>query len=163
MSRPNEEQAPGTELEEALQHALALIAPWVQESNQPAPHRLDATLDGEDIPAAVQALIEAHWGYLSAITGLDLGPEEGAMETIYHFSAGADVLGLRVTLDRDDAQVPTICGVIPSAGFYERELSEMLGVTVRGTPDPSPLFLPDEWPAGVYPLRKDYAPEEQKQ
>lgn len=162
MSTTNEEQAQSMELEEALQRALALISPWIEESTQPAPHRLDAALDAEDLPAAAQELIDAHWGYLSAITGLDLGPDEGDIEVIYHFSAGPDVLGLRLRVDRDDAQVPTVCGVIPSAGFYERELSEMLGVTVRDTPNPDPLFLPEDWPAGVYPLRKDFAPEEKE-
>jgi Ni,Fe-hydrogenase III component G len=53
--------------------------------------------------------------------------------------------------------VPSICGVIPSAGFFERELGEMLGVTVDGIPDASRLFLPDDWPDGVYPLRKEFA------
>lgn len=160
MTTPNEEQAPEMELEEALQHALELIGAWVQESAQPAPQRLDVFMEADDLPAATEALIDAGWGYLCAITGLDLGPEAGAIEVIYHFSAGADVLAVRLKVDRDDAQVPTVCGVIPSASFYERELSEMLGVTVRGTPNTDPLFLPENWPAGVYPLRKDYAPEE---
>jgi Ni,Fe-hydrogenase III component G len=35
----------------------------------------------------------------------------------------------------------------------------MLGLTVTGTPDPSRLFLPDDWPDGVYPLRKDFVVE----
>lgn len=160
MNSGNDEQATSAELETGLQRALALIGPWAQESTQPAPHRLDAVLAAEDLPAAVQALIEARWGYLSAITGLDLGPEEGAIEVIYHFSAGADVLGLRLRLERNHPETPTVCDVIPSASFYERELSEMLGVTVRGTPDPSSLFLPEDWPEGVYPLRKDFAPED---
>ena len=36
---------------------------------------------------------------------------------------------------------------------------EMFGVTVVDTPNPDRLFLPDEWPAGVYPLRKDFSIE----
>jgi len=31
----------------------------------------------------------------------------------------------------------------------------MLGVTFRGAPDTARLFLPDDWPEGVYPLLKD--------
>ena len=52
--------------------------------------------------------------------------------------------------------VPTICDIIPSATLYERELMELFGVTVEGTPDPARLVLPDEWPEGVYPLRKSF-------
>ncbi|MBK9925042.1 MAG: nickel-dependent hydrogenase large subunit [Anaerolineales bacterium] len=36
----------------------------------------------------------------------------------------------------------------------------MLGVAVVGTPDPSHLFLPDDWPADVYPLREGFSPEQ---
>jgi Ni,Fe-hydrogenase III component G len=61
-----------------------------------------------------------------------------------------------VRVPKTDAVIPTVCGVIPSAGFFERELIEMFGVTVIGTPDPSRLFLPDDWPEGVYPLRKEF-------
>ena len=39
---------------------------------------------------------------------------------------------------------------------FERELSEMFGVTVVGIPNPERLYLPDDWPEGVYPLRKDF-------
>ena len=159
MTQTNDEMTYDGELEEALRRAQALIGPRVTESRRPAQHRLDVMVAPGDLPEAVRALVDAHWGYLAAITGLDLGPEEGLIEVIYHFCSGPDVLGMRVHTARDDAQVPTICGVIPSASFYERELSEMLGVTVRGTPDPRPLFLPDEWPQGVYPLRKDFEPE----
>ena len=160
MEQANDEQTAGVEMEAALQQALALIGAHVVESTRPAAQRLDVVVEAGDLPAVVQALIDARWGYLASITGLDLGVEAGIIEAIYHFCAGGDVLALRVRLARDDAEVPTICGVIPSASFYERELSEMLGVTVRGTPDSRPLFLPEEWPEGVYPLRKDFDPED---
>ena len=42
------------------------------------------------------------------------------------------------------------------ATFFERELSEMFGITVVGTPNPDRLFLPDDWPTDAPPLRKDF-------
>jgi NADH:ubiquinone oxidoreductase subunit C len=33
---------------------------------------------------------------------------------------------------------------------------DMFGMTVDHIPDPRPLVLPDDWPAGNYPLRKDW-------
>jgi Ni,Fe-hydrogenase III component G len=98
------------------------------------------------------------WGYLAGITGLDPGVEAGAMEVLYHFCEGAAVVTLRVRTPRENASVPTICEIIPSATFYERELREMLGVEVEGLADSEYLFLPDDWAKGVYPLRKDAAP-----
>ncbi len=142
--------------ETLLETAAALLQPWAAEPVMPEASRMDVPVPAADLLAAVKALHDARWGYLSAITGLDLGPEAGAMEALYHFCMGAAVVTLRVRLPRDGASVPSVCGLIPSASFFERELSEMFGVTVTDTPDPSRLFLPDDWPDGVYPLRKDF-------
>jgi len=35
-------------------------------------------------------------------------------------------------------------------------MHELLGIYFIGHPDLSRLLLADEWPEGVYPLRKDY-------
>jgi Ni,Fe-hydrogenase III component G len=32
----------------------------------------------------------------------------------------------------------------------------MFGMTIEHLPDPRPLITPDDWPAGNYPLRKDW-------
>jgi Ni,Fe-hydrogenase III component G len=45
--------------------------------------------------------------------------------------------------------------IIPSAESFERELSEMLGITIAGLRTPDHLYLPDDWPPAIYPLRKD--------
>jgi Ni,Fe-hydrogenase III component G len=147
------------DIDTALQTASALLTPWAKESQKHEPERLDIALAVGDLLPAVKALRDAHWGYLAAITGLDLGPDAGEIEVLYHFCAGAAVVTLRVRTSRAEASVPSVCGVIPSASLFERELSEMLGVTVVNTPDPTRLFLPDDWPDGVYPLRKDFVVE----
>ncbi len=142
-----------------LQTASALLTPWAKDSQKHEPERLDVSLVTEDLLPAVKALRDAHWGYLAAITGLDLGPDAGEIEVLYHFCAGAAVVTLRVRTPRAAASVPSVCGVIASASLFERELIEMFGVTVVNTPDPTRLFLPDDWPDGVYPLRKDFVVE----
>jgi Ni,Fe-hydrogenase III component G len=45
---------------------------------------------------------------------------------------------------------------VPTATLYERELQEMFGFVVAGTPDSGRLLLPDDWPDCVYPLRKSF-------
>lgn len=139
----------------ALEKAQALLTEWVQNWHAPEDHRLDGEVSPDDLLPAVKALNEQGWGYLVAITGLDAGAEAGSMEALYHFCSGASVLTLRVKIPREQAIVPSICGIIPYASVFERELSEMFGIEVSGTPDPSRLFLPDDWVEGVYPLRKD--------
>jgi membrane-bound hydrogenase subunit beta len=145
--------------EALLQSAQTLLAPWTQGTSTPAPERLDVAILPADLPAAAGALQEARWGYLSTITGMDLGVAAGDIEVLYHFSSGGAVVTLRARTPRSAASVPTITKEIPVATLYERELMEMLGVTVVDTPNTDHLFLPDTWKEGTYPLRKDFVME----
>jgi Ni,Fe-hydrogenase III component G len=151
--------------ENALQWAESILRPKVDHLTRPAPDRLDATITAAQLPAIVEALERAPFGYLSAITGLDRPPvqaqgdrpaQPGQVEALYHFCEGAAIVTLRVAVPYDAPRIPSICHLIPSATLYERELAEMLGVTVQGTPVADHLLLPDEWPDGVYPLRKAF-------
>jgi NADH:ubiquinone oxidoreductase subunit C len=133
---------------------------WVTETEQPESNRLDAKLRSpNDLLPIVAALRVKRLGYLAAITGLDLGTEANELEVLYHFCAGAAVITLRVRLPREGASVPTLSEIIPSAESYERELSEMFGVTIKDLCTPEHLYLPDDWPETTYPLRKDFNPE----
>jgi Ni,Fe-hydrogenase III component G len=167
-----------TTLQTALQSASALLAPWAKGTRTPEPGRLDVLIDVADLLSAAQALHDAHWGYLLAITALDylgktaaLAQDErykrliessnapvgaAVLEVLYFYGNGPAVATLRAFVRRDGAAVPSVCGIVPSASFYERELGEMFGIAVMSTPDPRHLFLPDEWPEGVHPLRKDF-------
>lgn len=141
----------------ALKAAGDLLAPWTVSTNEPEVNRLDVVVKSDNLLSSSAALSSARWGYLAGITGLDLGIEAGQLEVLYHFFAGAAVVTLRVSIPRDNATMPSICGVLPFAVFYERELHEMLGIEVVDLPVTDHLYLPDDWEEGVYPLRKDAA------
>ncbi len=57
----------------ALSTATTLLTPWTKSTATPEPNRLDVTLTVSNLIPAVTALLEARWGYLAAITGLDRG------------------------------------------------------------------------------------------
>ena len=143
-------------VDEKLERARAILSSWAGETDTPEAGRLDVTVAANDLVPAVAALNAAEWGYLAAITGVDLGFEANALEVLYHFCEGAAVLTLRVTVPYEAAEVPSLSKVIPSASFFERELREMLGVEVAGLENKDYLFLPEAWPEGVYPLRKNF-------
>jgi Ni,Fe-hydrogenase III component G len=148
--------------EQALAIASELLEGWLWAlpAERPEPNRLDVFLHSPDeLVPVVTGLRVKRLGYLSAITGLDLGPEAGQLEVLYHFCTAAAVITLRLKLPYEGATVPTLSQIIPGAEPFERELSEMFGVKVIGLRNPDLLYLPDEWPAGVYPLRKEYEPE----
>jgi hypothetical protein len=45
--------------------------------------------------------------------------------------------------------------VVPGAAWSEREFRDAVGVEPVGHPDPRRLMLADDWPEGLYPLRRD--------
>ncbi len=96
--------------------------------------------------------------HFTVISPVDRGD---TVELLYHFSLfygqhlKAIALVIRVTLAKSDLSIPTITDIIPGAIFSEREVQEMMGVRVTGIPDDRRLFIPDDFPKGVYPWRRD--------
>ena len=81
------------------------------------------------------------------------------IEILYHFALdnAGFVVSVRTLLkDKNDPHIDTITGVTRSAWWIEREIRELFGVEFDGNSDLRPLLLPDDWPKGVYPLRKDF-------
>jgi len=85
--------------EKAIEIGRELAERWTfhLETRQPEPNRLDVLLTSPDdlVPFAV-ALRVQRIGYLTAVTGLDPGPESGMLELLYHFCQGAAVITLRL-------------------------------------------------------------------
>lgn len=145
----------------ALASEIVQAWDWKTEVEHPEPNRMDVTLtSSQDLLPIVVGLRVKRLGFLAAITGLDTSAEDGMLEVLYHFCVAAAVITLRVRLPREDAVVHSLCEVIPSAEPFERELSEMFGVKVTALPNPEYLYLPDDWPEGIYPLRKDFDPQD---
>ncbi len=170
------------DIESALSRVEDILKPWTRWSKRSQPDVVEVSVSRSNLLACVKALLAARWGYLSAITGLHVqgvtptasvekqwsrlgtdniqsaAPALGdSFLVLYHFCEGGAVLNLRVhPPSLEDASVPSICDLIPYATLYERELQEMFGIVVAGTPNPGRFVLPDDWPDGVYPLRKDF-------
>jgi len=79
-------------------------------------------------------------------------------EILYHFTFEEldMVVSLRVILPRDRLEIASLTSVFEGANWIEREINEMLGIRFIGHPELRHLLLPDDWPDGVYPLRRDY-------
>jgi membrane-bound hydrogenase subunit beta len=93
--------------------------------------------------------------HLSTISVVDR-IDEKLFEILYHLSWENNEITVRVEIPRENPAIPTVTSVLPGALTYEREIQDLFGIGVRDIPDPRRILLPDEWPAGVYPLRKDY-------
>jgi len=115
-------------------------------------------LERDLLKPARRVLMELDYPHLSVISGSDMGD---SIRLLYHFSLyygrvkGEYTVTFSVLLPKDDLTVPTISDLIPGAVFSEREKQEFLGVKVSGIPDGRRLFLPEDFPEGIYPWRRD--------
>ncbi len=136
-----------------FEHIKTLLEAYVTEWRTPENWRMDGVLPADALEIAVQTLVQDQFGYLTAITGID--NHDANLEVLYHFCSGRYVLTLRVSAPHKQPILPSITPILAYAGLFEREISEMLGITFTGIPDASRLFLPDDWQEGLYPLRKN--------
>lgn len=94
-------------------------------------------------------------GRLATASGVDC---RDWVDVCYHYCF--DPLGIVVTVRarayKPACELEAVAQVFPGAAFIEREIQDLLGVKFLNHPDPRRLILADDWPEGVYPLRKDY-------
>ncbi len=109
----------------------------------------------EDLEESVKVLFKDLGLRFSIASGVDTIDN---FEILYHFSADREdkFFSLRVKTDKRNPEVPSISGIITAAKWIEREIWELLGINFTGHPELKKLLLPESWPKGVYPLRKDY-------
>lgn len=89
---------------------------------------------------------------LSTITGVDL---EDRIELNYHMACEGTIT-LKNYVSKENPTTQTITDILPGANLYEREVFDLLGVVFEGHPNLQRLMLPDSWPQGDYPLRRDW-------
>lgn len=88
------------------------------------------------------------------ITGLDEGEN---LAFIYHLaSLDGTMMNLKTKVPKSDPRHGTVTHLYPSAVLYERELCDCLGAKIEGLPPGARYPLPDDWPDGQFPLRKDW-------
>ncbi|HVO77055.1 MAG TPA: NADH-quinone oxidoreductase subunit C [Candidatus Bathyarchaeia archaeon] len=103
------------------------------------------------------AAVSMGFTHLCTITGLD----EGENLAFVYILARPDgtILSLKQAVPKAKPVIKTISGTFPGGAIYERELVDLFGAEVEGLPPGKRYPLPDNWPVGQYPLRKDWKPE----
>ncbi|WP_295652209.1 NADH-quinone oxidoreductase subunit C [uncultured Mucilaginibacter sp.] len=109
---------------------------------------------------------ETYFDFLSNLSGVDYGAEDGGFGVVYHLASIPYnlqlVLKVSVTNDRSLTNLPafpSIAAVYKAADWHEREAYDMLGIFFTNHPDMRRILLPDDWEG--FPLRKDYVAAEE--
>jgi len=139
--------------EKAVEILKNNLADAIVECKVPRPRKAYILLKPERHRDAVSLLLEnVENTALSTITGTDLGNE---IELNYHMACSGTVT-LKNRVSREKPIIRTITDILPGANLYEREIFDLLGVTFEGHPNLERLMLPEKWPKGDYPLRRDW-------
>src|SRR5262245_23219931 len=99
------------------------------------------------------------YAFLVDVTAVDRLPDSPRYEVVYHLAclgpafttAGATKgaeparLRMKVRLQGDDARIPTVTSVYPTANWPERELFDLFGISFDNHPDLRRILMPDDW------------------
>jgi Ni,Fe-hydrogenase III large subunit/Ni,Fe-hydrogenase III component G len=89
--------------------------------------------------------------------GMDDRPYTGRFVVAHNFAFSSEhvLMSVMVHLPAEDARIDSIAREVPGASWAEREMRDLLGIESVGSPNTKRLILPDGWPDGLHPLRKD--------
>jgi Ni,Fe-hydrogenase III large subunit/Ni,Fe-hydrogenase III component G len=110
----------------------------------------------DQIVAVCEKLSRAHDLPLKTIAAFDERSVSGFFRIMYLFGVPPEnVFIAPCILVRDE--FPSLTPSLHVASTYERKIKTFFGLEPVGHPDARPLILHENWPDGVYPLRKDFA------
>jgi Ni,Fe-hydrogenase III large subunit/Ni,Fe-hydrogenase III component G len=111
------------------------------------------------LPRACQAIVDGAGARLATMVAQDERAETGSFSLAYTFAmSDRRWMTIECHIPADSPAFPSVTPLVPAAHWYEREARDMFGLEPEGHPDLRRLVMHDDWPAGVYPLRKDFDP-----
>ncbi len=91
--------------------------------------------------------------FLRLISTVDRGPHLSSVYHLYSYEHYHAIV-LRVDVDREAPNVPSVASIWSAAEWHEREAFDMMGIVYTNHPELTRILLPDDWEG--FPLRKDY-------
>jgi Ni,Fe-hydrogenase III component G len=139
---------------EIKEDLLKTFKEYVSNIKIPRAHRVLIDVKREKLKEVLLHLRDKYGiTHIAAISAVDVNEN---IELLYHLSKDGVSITLRIHTPKKAPNVDTVTDILPGAVLYELEVQDMMGVVVKDHPDPRRLLLPEDWPDGVYPLRKDW-------
>jgi Ni,Fe-hydrogenase III component G len=123
--------------------------------DQPRATQFFIDIKKEKIKDVCNALVAMGGRYLVSV-GYDNIERDKTLGMIHTFAFDKDDVycAVRAAVPEEQPVMDSITPDIPNAGWSEREFMDHLGMKFSGHPKPKRLILSDDWPEGLYPLRK---------
>jgi Ni,Fe-hydrogenase III component G len=140
---------------ERLEEIKKKLGSLVKNTVVKSPRRIYLYVEPEDSFKANKIMFEELKARLCTASGIDT---RSSIEILYHWGFDEDgcVLTVKTKVPKPFPEIESIAQFLKGAEWIEREITELLGVTFRNHPKPGHLVLDDNWPEGLYPLRKDF-------
>jgi Ni,Fe-hydrogenase III large subunit/Ni,Fe-hydrogenase III component G len=142
---------------EKLSHLKETFGPALLRADLPDDRHLFVTVEPSSLKQICKYIFrDLDARYIISI-GVDDRPFSGSFIVSHNFAFDHDhiLCAVLVHLPADDPKVESITDVVPAASWAEREMRDMVGIEPVGHRYPKRLVLPDGWPDGLHPLRKD--------
>jgi NADH-quinone oxidoreductase subunit C len=141
-------------MSEKVVHSIRqVLGEMILEMKVHSPRRIYVDIAPENLVEAARRVFRELDARYAIASGLQT---PGGFEVLHHFvlDSAHVVVSLRVRTGAEAPQVPSITSVVKGAEFIEREMHDLLGIGFPGHPNMKRLILSDDWPEGVYPLRR---------
>lgn len=145
--------------EEALMAKLSEKLPFLANKlTSPAEKRIfSAPLDRNQFNKAVRTLHDSLGFRAHHVIGVDDGDTLGFL---YLFSDADNImLCLKESVPKKNPEIDSATWLYPCLLLHELELVDLFGAAIDGLPNRPHYPLPDSWPAGNYPMRKEWNPK----
>ena len=144
---------------ELIEKLKAQFGEKIKSAESPVKNMVLISIDRASAVEVSRHIFHDMGGRFVVCVGTDYREAAGGYLVDYVYSLAADHLFLTVRqqLPENDLWINALTGDanMPAANWAEREIQDLLGITLKNHPDPRRLVLADDWPEGIHPLRRD--------
>jgi Ni,Fe-hydrogenase III component G len=141
--------------QEELNNRLSEISDKLIATEKPVDNRIILLCEAENSFDVNKFLFEDLSLRFVIATGID---SDDCFEILYHYANDetSHIVTVKAFIrDRENPQIESITPFLPGAEWIEREIHDLFGIEIKNHPNLRRLIVSDDWPEGVYPLRKE--------
>jgi NADH-quinone oxidoreductase subunit C len=97
---------------------------------------------------------ELAFNLIEDVTAIDWARRKNRFTVVYHIYSLKNNFRIRIKVNLQGEEIPSVTSVWSGANWYERETYDMYGINFTNHPDLRRMYMPEEFE--YYPLRKEF-------